>query len=72
MNEEDTFDDWKAHFLSNIERRNRYTAFNLLELMRGRGQYPPNRLNDEEVEIWFEMLAVFNQTFPDNPAFFPD
>lgn len=62
-----TFRQWQGMFTRRIEKRNREEAFNILENMRSLSQFEGNKMSDEQLEIWFNMVAVFNQTFPDNP-----
>lgn len=67
-----TFRQWQGMFTIRIERRNREEAFNILENMRmlSQSDIEENKMSDEQLETWFNMLEVFNRTFPDSPASF--
>lgn len=68
MADEKTFRTWQGMFTGYIEKRKREEAFNILENLRFFGQMEINKLTDEQVDLWFNMLEVFNRAFPDNPA----
>lgn len=67
-----TFRQWQGMFTRRIENRNREEALAILENMRFFGQMPfeENKMSDEQLDLWFNMLDVFNRTFPDNPVSF--
>lgn len=67
-----TFKQWMENFWDRLEARDRQAALNTLENLRSLSQMGAveNRMSDKQAEIFFFMLADFNRTFPDSPAYF--
>lgn len=65
-----TFRQWRGMFMRRIEKRNQEEAFALIENMRMLSQFEGNEMSDEQLDDWFNMLELYNQTFPDSPVNF--